>query len=172
MTIYKITNKLNNKVYIGKTINFKRRIDKHKRLLNNKKHHNRHLQNAWNTLGESNFTFEEIAKAKTLEELNTLEVSFISKYNSLNEGYNMTSGGDSGISFSKDVLERMSKSHLGVSLAESHKKSISDSLINKNRPENVKNKISKSHQGKVISPEHRAKISASLKGRTYKKKVK
>lgn len=56
--IYKITNKVNGKTYIGSTKNVKARWAKHKALLRHSYHHNHHLQAAWNKYGEDSFTFE------------------------------------------------------------------------------------------------------------------
>jgi len=58
--IYKITNKVNNKIYIGNTNNFKRRKSQHISSLRKNKHTNIYLQNAWNKHGESNFKFEAL----------------------------------------------------------------------------------------------------------------
>ena len=46
MGIYKITNIVNNKVYIGQSVDIKRRLYQHKKGLNNNKYHNLHFQNA------------------------------------------------------------------------------------------------------------------------------
>ena len=57
--IYQIRNVINGKVYIGSTIrNFKVRWKEHRSELRSNRHHSRHLQNAWNKYGESNFSFE------------------------------------------------------------------------------------------------------------------
>ena len=56
--IYKIECIANNKVYIGQSINIKRRLYDHKTRLRKGTHKNKHLQNAWNKYGEDNFTFE------------------------------------------------------------------------------------------------------------------
>ena len=55
--IYKITNILNGKSYIGLSSNIKQRWVQHKRNLNNNVHHNLHLQSAWNKYGKKYFTF-------------------------------------------------------------------------------------------------------------------
>lgn len=56
--IYKITNLINNKIYIGSTKNlYQRRID-HFYSLKINKHHNSHLQNSYNKYGTENFVFE------------------------------------------------------------------------------------------------------------------
>lgn len=56
--IYKITNIINNKCYIGCCTNFQRRYRKHLCVLKKQKGVNKHLQNAWNKYGEENFVFE------------------------------------------------------------------------------------------------------------------
>lgn len=56
--IYTITNKINGKIYVGKTYNFFNRKSQHKCALRENTHENRHLQRAWNTYGEDSFIFE------------------------------------------------------------------------------------------------------------------
>ena len=91
--IYKITNIVNNKCYIGQTNDYDKRWKGHKYLLNNNKHDNKHLQHAWNKYGEENFTIEII---EYVENYNEREIYWISFYNSTDEryGYNIMAGGD------------------------------------------------------------------------------
>ena len=50
--IYKITCKVNNKIYIGSTeVCFKQRFTKHKQRLRNNYHENDYLQKSWNKYG-------------------------------------------------------------------------------------------------------------------------
>ena len=58
--IYRITNTINNKCYIGQTKDYEQRFAEHKRLLRRNKHQNPHLQSAWNKYGEKNFSFDVI----------------------------------------------------------------------------------------------------------------
>lgn len=61
--IYKITNVINSKIYIGSTCctgGLKRRWVVHKSALNHNRHANRHLQLAWNKYGQENFVFEPL----------------------------------------------------------------------------------------------------------------
>lgn len=53
--VYEIRNTLNNKRYIGSSINIYRRWRDHKRMLNLSVHPNKHLQSAWNKYGEKHF---------------------------------------------------------------------------------------------------------------------
>jgi predicted GIY-YIG superfamily endonuclease len=48
--VYEIKNTLNNKRYIGSSVNIQKRWYAHKRMLNLNTHPNKHLQAAWNKL--------------------------------------------------------------------------------------------------------------------------
>lgn len=91
--IYCINNIINNKKYIGQSININKRWKSHISALNNNRHYNFHLQQAWNKYGSKNFEFNVIEICdKSL--LNEREVYWIEKFNSLELGYNATMGGD------------------------------------------------------------------------------
>jgi group I intron endonuclease len=55
--IYKIINKLDNKYYVGSSINIERRWKAHLSSLKKNTHKNDKLQNAWNKYGEESFLF-------------------------------------------------------------------------------------------------------------------
>lgn len=92
--IYKITNKLNNKIYIGQSKWIKTRLTEHRNDLRNNKHQNQHLQNAWNKYKGENFKFE-ILEECSIDELDDKEIYWIKYYDSCNRsmGYNIESGG-------------------------------------------------------------------------------
>lgn len=95
--IYQIINKQNGLRYIGKTINLAERKKRHFQELRDNKHVNKRLQKAWNEYGSDAFEFTyETFDIKDNEELNTLEILYIRKFNSYENGYNMTPGGDGG----------------------------------------------------------------------------
>ena len=79
--IYEIINIINNKKYIGQSIEIKRRWNDHKSELRRNSHHNIYLQKSWNKYGEENFKFEVIESNKnfTTEDLNELEIYYIDK---------------------------------------------------------------------------------------------
>jgi group I intron endonuclease len=56
--IYQIRNVINNKIYVGSTINLIQRKKAHEYLLRKNKHKNDYLQNSWNKHGEDAFVFE------------------------------------------------------------------------------------------------------------------
>lgn len=56
--IYLITNTVNQKKYIGSSVNINRRWKQHRWALCMNRHRNAHLQAAWNKYGEQSFKFE------------------------------------------------------------------------------------------------------------------
>ncbi len=55
--IYIIRNKINNKCYVGSSVNIRSRLNAHYNSLLQKKHPNKHLQSAFNLFGNENFEF-------------------------------------------------------------------------------------------------------------------
>lgn len=90
MFIYKISNSINNKVYIGQTI---RPIEERfKRHINDAINYivNTHFARAIRKYGKEKFYIEEIDRANNQEELNLKEQYWIRYYDSVNNGYNET----------------------------------------------------------------------------------
>lgn len=113
--IYRITNNINGKVYIGQTYNFKRRFRVHKKKLNNGEHYNEHLQRAWDKYGEENFSFDIIEECE-IDKLNEREIYWIAFYDSFHNkdnGYNQNEGGcgSRGYKFSEESRNKMKLSH-------------------------------------------------------------
>ena len=89
--IYKITNLLNSKIYIGQSVQPNKRWHQHKK---DSKTPRFTLQFAMNKYGVENFSFEIIACCKNQDDANYTETLLVSTYNSLlPNGYNMTHGG-------------------------------------------------------------------------------
>lgn len=87
--IYSITNRLNNKKYIGSTAkSFRARFTQHKSKLNVGKHHCSHLQNAYNKYGGENFVFRIEEVLEDCTNIRDVEKTYILRYNSVTEGYN------------------------------------------------------------------------------------
>lgn len=98
--IYIIRNKNNNKIYIGSTINFRKRSLEHKRDLEKNNHRNKHLQKSYNK--GNKFTIE-ILEICQKEELILLETDYvlIHESNNKNIGYNILIPGDNSPSIDK-----------------------------------------------------------------------
>jgi group I intron endonuclease len=104
--IYKVTNKLNGKVYIGQTIQpLGRRKGEHVYRFTHKTRDHL-IYKAFNKYGFQNFAWEIVMECKSNEEMNMAEIKAIAWCNSYNKGYNMTPGGD-GVS--KETREKLSK---------------------------------------------------------------
>ena len=96
--IYKITNKINGKIYIGQTIkSLEERFQKHcwETTIKDKYHLNMAIKKAIRKYGKENFTIELIEEVET-DKLDEREVYWISFYDSYNKGYNCTLGGQNG----------------------------------------------------------------------------
>ena len=92
--IYKVTNSINNKIYIGQTV--KSLSERRSGHYYKARHENlnTHFLNALIKYPEEVFIWEEIDEAKSREELDSKEIYWINYYNSIENGYNTRSGGE------------------------------------------------------------------------------
>lgn len=124
--IYKFTNTINGKIYIGQTINPKRRFNEHKSAKNADY---MLIDAAILKYGFNNFTYEVLLEIPVLNNndkilLNEKEIEFIFQYNSrIPNGYNILKGGNamSGCDnprYGKPITDanrdNLRKSHLGI----------------------------------------------------------
>lgn len=77
--IYKITNKANNKFYIGKSFNLANRLKDHIKALQKNKHHNYKLQHDFNIHNIKNFKFEILELCYSIEQLDEKEYQYLQK---------------------------------------------------------------------------------------------
>jgi len=121
--IYKVSNKINGKMYIGQTAkSLNKRIDEHVRCaLNNRDAY--YFHNAIRKYGKENFVWETIAKCNSQEELNKAEIKMIEKHNTFENGYNLNLGGhgNNGFKHSEKTKKQISESHMGKTLSEESK---------------------------------------------------
>ena len=145
--IYKITNLINNKIYIGQVYN-KTIYDRFNRHIKDASSQSRsYIDRAINKYGKDNFVVELIEECKNCNELNNKEKYWISFFNSTNHdiGYNLTDGGGG------NTYKYKTNEELNV----------------------IKDKISKANKGKqyhkiVYTDEVKHKISESKKKKIYK----
>lgn len=90
---------INDRYYIGKdqSIEERKRIKEHLKLLKKGEHYNRYLQRAYNKYEKAETYI--LAKYENIsgKELSIIEQRFIQKYDSYKNGYNLTLGGEGGL---------------------------------------------------------------------------
>jgi len=93
--IYKITDTINNKVYIGQTIHVERRWQAHRSYAKNPERTGQYIHRAMATYGIDNFNYEVIACAKIQLDADEAEAQIINQFNSQSKefGYNIKPGG-------------------------------------------------------------------------------
>lgn len=142
MIIYKITNKITNDFYIGKTTKTKEeRFRRH--IYNSTYNIDTYLYRAMRKYGTNNFIIEELESQISYEMLDKKEIEWISK---LRPKYNMTFGGEGGdTSKSPNFIEAIKKSHVNR-LPSSY---ASYGMLGKKFPEEAKKKVSDANSNPV-----------------------
>lgn len=147
--IYKVTNAINNKIYIGKTKYPKKRWESHLSTAKNpttNKNGDTYFYRAIRKHGEQNFKFEIIDEFDTEDLCMQAEISYIAKFNSMNRdiGYNRTNGGDgaSGYKFSEEQKKQLNQEKKITYIGEGNP------FFGKTHTEETKNKIRAAHAGK------------------------
>jgi len=163
--IYGIRNLNNEKIYVGSSIDFEKRILEHKDSLNKNCHHNILLQRSWNKYGESSFVFfllEKCEKNCLIEE----EQYWMDFYNSYNpyKGYNInpTAGSRLGSKHTDDSKKLMSdyrKSDMYWWRGRKHSPETIEKLKESKRGD--KNPF----YGKHLTEEHKRKVGDGVKGK-------
>lgn len=187
--IYKTTNLVNNKIYIGK--------QSCKNLKNNYLGSGPLLKKAIKKHGKHNFKKEIIHYCNSENEAYELERNIVNEdFVIRNDTYNIKIGGKGNKNVSQDTKDKISESlkswhklnpysedditkfsnahkgekhhFYGKSLSEEHKLNLSKShlgISNGNHTNQTKLKMSKSHKGKILTEEHKQKISKSQIGK-------
>ena len=185
---YEIKSQTSGKAYYGSTINFKKRVADHTRLLRRNCHHSVHLQNAWKLYGEDDFAFRVIAICEDREFASFLEKRALDKW--YNESYNMSTEVTQAHQLSRPLsLERrlkISKKHKGKIVFEETKEKLriarmrqkSSGMLGKKHTEEVRLKIklarakqSPPMKGRTASLQTRQKQSLSKIGKRFQAKI-
>jgi len=108
MHIYKFTHKETGRCYIGQTIQDpnRRRLEHIADSRHTPKTY--HFHNALKKYGIDTFTFEVIAEATSLTELNLLEEKYVDQYDAINNGFNIRQAGGNKL-HSTESKQRMSE---------------------------------------------------------------
>lgn len=151
--LYKITNVVDGKAYVGTTDNIKRRWGQHKlpssRCL--------YVRNAIQKHGVNNFTFETLEVCVSKESASNFEIAAIKGFNTrAPNGYNLSEGGEGSVGYahSKETKQRMSEKNRGQ---HNHN-------FGKHLSEETKQRIGRANRGKQRTKEARRKMSEAKKG--------
>lgn len=187
--IYKLTNQINGKPYIGQTINIKQRLIRYEKLNCRAQ---RKLYNALKKYGYCNFKFEILKEVHCQIDADLSEIHYIEEFDSIKNGYNIKEGGSHGL-HSEETKIRMSVARTGKTSGENNpmyglqhtpESKLKMSLAKKDKPisefnwklrygvkrhlsETHKQNISKGLVGFKLSTEAKQKISKALKGRVF-----
>lgn len=105
-SVYKITNIVNGKVYIGQSRNVRKRIQAHISDLTCGRHRNKHLERAWIKYGGHNFKFSILHSNILEDEICALEQFEIDNYNSLNDKFGYNKAVVSGLGYALPRTEK------------------------------------------------------------------
>lgn len=187
MIIYKATNKINGKAYIGKTT---RTLEiRKKQHIIEAKNCKFHFHKAIHKWGESSFDWEVLFTAQDQKELNEKEIFFIKQYDTYKNGYNQTKGGEGQLGWvpSEETRKLWSEQRKGTKRSPGSIRKQSETLkrkyarekhpaLGKKRSAEARKKQSEATKGtrtgeknpmygKKHSEEHKKRISEKLKGR-------
>ena len=157
MIVYKCTNLVNGFSYIGvttKSIEYRKRTHEKASKYSNKK-----FYNALKKYGFDNFEWSILHECISIDELNSLEKYYIEKYDTFNNGYNLTTGGELKKIISEESKQLMSSKRLewfkhnkngfkGKTHTEETKKILREKRKDKPSP----------NKGKVLNDTHRENL--------------
>lgn len=177
--IYRITNNINNKSYIGQTIfSLEKRLKSHycdTFTKNSKtKFHNalrKHPTEVW--------VCEIIEEVDDINLLNEREIYWIFHYDTFKNGYNSTSGGVQYIEITEETKNKISKANKGKSSPNKGKKATEEAKekmrqaklgeknnrYGKHHSDETKEKMSKSAKNKPKSEKHKLSLSKAKIGK-------
>lgn len=165
--VYKITNTVNNKLYIGISSKPKARWSTHKRRC--RKGEASKLYSAMDKYGVDKFTFDLITWCENRSDANELECFLISELEAQSKGYNITAGGDSA-NVTEETKEKLRLINLGRVVSKATREKISRSSIGKKKKplsDETKYKLSVINKGLKHSAEAVEKIKQASLGRKY-----
>lgn len=158
--IYAIRNKINNKYYIGKSINIYERIRQHINKLNKtSKDSNFHLNKSWFKYGQDNFEYiilEDVELNDNLLKQQELYWILKLKSNQREFGYNLRLDSETKCIFTEETKQRMSKGTL---------------LYYKNNPEALKEIGKKSKKFWKENPEIKSQMAKNVSKAKHKYKI-
>lgn len=170
--IYRITNTVNGKVYIGSASCTGGRFKAHQYRLRAGSHHSVKLQRAWDKYGEAAFVFEIIERVED-GSLIEREQHWIDHYDAARSGYNVASvaGRTAGVLWSEERKRAASERMLGVPKSPEHRSAMSACRVGKKHSEETRRRISERARARYQDPEQAAKAGRHNLGRKHSEEV-
>ena len=166
MHIYKITNLVTNKIYIGQTIQQNPKMRWYSHQADARGGKNTHLYNSMRKYGVDQFLWEVIDSATCMDELNNKEQHWLDEYRKTNEVYNLRKAGGNKM-HSSESIEKMRQSqklrHATTDVG-GWKRRDGGPMKGKAHPK-------KGKPSKKWSPEAKARLSLIAKEREARKKL-
>lgn len=159
--IYKITSP-SGKVYIGQSTNIKKRIRDYKSIYNSRKQIA--LYNSFKKHGTLNHKFEIIEECE-IDKLNERERYYQDFYNVISDGLNclLTSTKEKRKVYSKETIEKMSKSLKGRTFTKEWRENLSKAGMGRKLNKKQTDALLKSNIGRIYSEETKLKIILNRK---------
>ena len=162
--IYAIENTLNKKRYYGSSKNIQTRWYQHKYKLRKNKHHNQHLQNAWNKYGEPAFEFTVMVYCAE-EHLEELEKVFIKNDPTCYNIAQDTKAPMRGLKHSFEAREKIRQAGLGRECKPETREKIRQAHLGTTMPLEAIEKSRQAGLGRECKPETREKIRQANLGK-------
>lgn len=194
--IYKIRNVINDKFYVGSTVDSRKRFWAHRKALRLGNHDCIYLQRAWDKYGEDCFKFEIVEQLNSKEELYPAEQKWLDEHFGKEHCYNVAAHADSpmrdaspeiraklaektkawlerdghprqGYKCTPEEIAHMGERRKGIHAGENHYR------YGKTVPEEIRKKIGNAQRGKKkpagrkVSEEGKAKIRAAAEAGHY-----
>jgi group I intron endonuclease len=163
MIIYKITNTINDKAYIGQTMfTLERRWRYHSRNPNNT-----HFGNAIQKYGLHCWKLEVLENVTERKLLNEREIYWVAYYNTFNSGYNSTAGG-----LQNTLISEQTKSKISASLTGKTQRKRTPEQ-NKANSERQKGKKQGPRKNKLpsLTEERKLALSIKMRGKPQRKRT-
>jgi group I intron endonuclease len=180
--VYTIQHTTSKRFYVGSSVNVEKRMVTHRYKLRHKKHHCKHLQNAWCKYTEFDFVFklqcvvDSEAEAREIEQA-MLDVFYADTYNTKNTALGGAIG-DANPMRNPEVAKKISDGRKGMVFTSEHRKNLSESKkgsfgyakglkhTNESKAKMRLAKLGKTspRKGVVLSDEVKARMSAAKTG--------
>lgn len=157
--VYRLVNRDTGQSYVGRTFNLRKRLWQHKTAANKigTKNEGQPIVQSIRKLGLESFDVEVLYESPEFEDkkeldnlLNEMEIFFIEKYDSINNGYNRTKGGAGmlGFSLSESAREAISRANTGRVFDKEHRNDCRIRIIKRWEDEEFRKKMSERFSGK------------------------